>query len=281
MDKENVKVSKEYFELIRLCKTIEFNYEKARNLLKKVDVNAYCGDGYTLLSRACNYDNYEMVKLLVESGADINKPIGHCDEKDETVIWDLQYMADEGDSETDEEAMEKLDEENNPRIKILRYLITHGAKIDIKPYQEYLIPYVDSSIWNDFDQSDQYVHRCCFFKTILALCWDLPEYFTDYKPVDIEKLHLYDVIDTKDKHGNWITVIVDETYATVRVFHFKLYQFRQYKRVVGQVLSAKIEESIAMKLIELYSDEIIKYYDKKLNVYQTADLLLAKFKNRY
>ena len=177
----------------------------------------------------------------------------------------------------DVEGFEKLDEKNNPRIKILRYLITQGAKIDIKSCQEYLIPYVDFSIWNDFDQSDQYVHLCCFFKTILALCWDLPEYFTDYKPVDIEKLHLYDAIDTKDKNGNWVTVIVDETYETVRVFHFKLYEFRQYKRVVGQVLSGKIDESIATKLIELYSDEIMNCYDRNLNVYQAADLLLAKF----
>ena len=135
-DKKNVRVEKEYLELIELCQNPEFDIERAKHLISLVDVNAYCGEyGYTLLSQACDHDNFEMVKLLVEAGADVNQTTCFNDSKYNDynpVIWELKYDnigKANSTCKTDEEALEKLDEDNNPRIKIIRHLLTHGAKV--------------------------------------------------------------------------------------------------------------------------------------------------------
>lgn len=80
MDKSKIKMDKEYLELIKMCDEQEFDIERAKYLLSLVDVNAFCGEyGHILLYYAC--DNFEMVKLLVEAGADVIHTTWYCDEK--------------------------------------------------------------------------------------------------------------------------------------------------------------------------------------------------------
>lgn len=125
--------------------------------------------------------------------------------------------------ETDEEALEKLDEDNNPRIKILRYLLTHGAKVDIQRDYEYLIEYVIFGIFNDWHYPEEWAYVNCFIKTVFALCWDLPEFFEDIKPVEMDKLKYYRDYWGEDKDGNTVVYLVDENEENVRIFHYSKY----------------------------------------------------------
>ena len=124
-------------ELEKLCSLKAFEKEKAVQIMKKIDVNqefVTLNHGYnvTLLDYAATFANYEMVKLLLENGADPNLVY---DNGTENVLWNLQYA-------------ENDPKENEIRLDIVKLLLEHGANPYIKVENEDLYHWA-IACWQD------------------------------------------------------------------------------------------------------------------------------------
>lgn len=100
---------KKYMEdLIIECKNVTFNINKVKILLKLID-NINFGELATPLHIACANNNFEMIKLLVEHGANVNA----VDDKNRTPLYfTLLHQTYD--------------------INIVKYLVENGADVNIQ-----------------------------------------------------------------------------------------------------------------------------------------------------
>jgi len=100
------QLTKKEDKFIALAANGELN--KVRNYLKKgIDINARNKAKWTALAYACKYNHNEVIKLLVDSGANVNQTVN-------VGSTPLQIAL------------------NNDNTEIAEYLISHNADIDIK-----------------------------------------------------------------------------------------------------------------------------------------------------
>ena len=132
-------------ELTKMCLIKDFDKERAKQLMKQIDVNeefldSKYGFKYTLLNHASTYANYEMVKLLLENGADPNLVY---DRGFENVLWNLQYSSDNI-------------EDDKIQLDIVKLLLENGANPHIKVEGEDLYYWAISNWGKDEGLQDKY-----------------------------------------------------------------------------------------------------------------------------
>lgn len=150
--------------LLELCSDLCFDKEEARLLVGKLNLNVelanprYSNSRTTFLMEATRYANMEMVRLLLQNGADPNfilyadKPLWR-----ENPFWDLQYN-DFGETE----------EENEVGLKMAQLMLEYGANPNIALDDEDLFSYVCSAVFNDDDTPELWEYRSRFFILLIA-----------------------------------------------------------------------------------------------------------------
>lgn len=150
-------------ELDAMCWAVRFDQDRAVELLKSIDPNEvydyvlpHCEVPYrtTLLYRAVSNQNIEMMKLLLENGADPN--FVDPEKEANTVMWDLMYP---GLSESESEV----------RLEMAQIMLEYGASpvlVD-DPERNDLLAYVFSQIWAD-RYDDNWDYLCRFFILLVA-----------------------------------------------------------------------------------------------------------------
>lgn len=149
--------------LFRLCSDVNFDKETALSLIKAVDINKelvederYLNIKSTFLSRASAYANIEMVRLLLENGADPNFIL--CADKplyQENPFWDMQYPV------SDDAA------ENETGLQIAQLMLDYGASPAIELEGEDLFSYVVFGVFND-DRDTSWEYLCRFLIMLVA-----------------------------------------------------------------------------------------------------------------
>lgn len=116
-------------KLEKLCLQKQFNRSEAEEIIRTIDVNQVFKSSdfdldTTLLNRAVDGANYEMIELLLHHGANPN--LVH---NGENVLWDLQYSSDDVEEDKIRLSIVKLFLENgaNPRLKIDGYELIEWA----------------------------------------------------------------------------------------------------------------------------------------------------------
>ena len=124
--------------LLELCSDLCFDKEEAKLLVGKLNLNAELAEPThpnsrtTFLMEATRHANIEMVRLLLQNGADPNfilyadKPLWR-----ENPFWDLQYN-DFGETE----------EENDVGLEMAQLMLEYGANPNITLDDEDLFSYV-------------------------------------------------------------------------------------------------------------------------------------------
>lgn len=151
-------------ELFKMCKDANFDKDSAIEIIRKVDLNKdydYSKSSNlteTFLTEACTYANIEMVKLLLENGADPNYII--CEDRylyQDNAFWDMQYYI------SDEP------EEYEMGLEIAQLMLEYGASPSVTVSGEDLFSYVCDMVFND-DHSDdlQLEYRQRFFILLIA-----------------------------------------------------------------------------------------------------------------
>ena len=151
--------------LLRLCSDISFYKENAISLIKSVDINKeliederHPNSKSTFLSKAYSYANIEMVRLLLENGANPN--LIHFEGTpalQENVFWDMQYnLCDDN------------DEENEIGLQIAQLMLEYGADPSITIDKEDLFSYVLSAVFNDDDPKVLWNYRSRFLILLIA-----------------------------------------------------------------------------------------------------------------
>lgn len=150
--------------LFRLCSDVNFDKETALSLIKAVDINKelvederYLNIKSTFLSRASAYANIEMVRLLLENGADPNFIL--CADKplyQENPFWDMQYPV------SDDAA------ENETGLQIAQLMLEYWADPGIIIDEEDLFSYVLSAVFNDDDHKVLCEYRSRFLILLIA-----------------------------------------------------------------------------------------------------------------
>lgn len=150
--------------LLKLCSDLYFDVEEARLLIDKLNLNIELVDTIhpnsrtTFLMEATRHANIEMVRLLLQNGADPNfilyadKPLWR-----ENPFWDLQYN-DFGETE----------EENEVGLKMAQLMLEHGANPNITLDDEDLFSYVCFAVFNDDDTPELWEYRSRFFILLIA-----------------------------------------------------------------------------------------------------------------
>lgn len=145
------------YELETMCADYNFDKCKALELISNIDVNQEfvpneCWFKSNLLTRASEYANIDMVRLLLENGACPNQI---CD--DDTPLWDLQYPDPE------------IEGSSERRLKITQLLLEYGANPNIQTecHSEELFPYVLFTVLND-DFDELWKYRSKFLILLLA-----------------------------------------------------------------------------------------------------------------
>ena len=188
-------------ELVNMCKDLDFDREKALNIIKSIDVNEeFIADKYNnktiLLEKAAESANVSMVELLLENGADPDKIFNYC----ESVLWKLQY----NDGETDEE--------NERRLIIAQRLLEYGANPLIIPENggEDLFEFVRFTVFND-SHNELWKYRSRFFILLVAFggkkYYCEPEIFEDFDKSNMKQYSFY-MVPTDS--GRYFGVICDE-----------------------------------------------------------------------
>ena len=150
--------------LFRLCSDVNFDKETALSLIKAVDINKelvederYLNIKSTFLSRASAYANIEMVRLLLENGADPNFIL--CADKplyQENPFWDMQYPV------SDDAA------ENETGLQIAQLMLEYWADPGIIIDEEDLFSYVLFAVFDDDDHEVLREYRRRFLILLIA-----------------------------------------------------------------------------------------------------------------
>ena len=142
-------------KLEKMCLQQDFDRSNAEDIIRKIDVNQVFGSSdfgldTTLLQRAVDGVNYEMVELLLKHGANPNLVHGKkCHE--ENVLWDLQYSSDDV-------------EEDKIRLSIVKLLLENGANPHLTVEGDDLLQWVLSN-WGK-DEGLQSDYRFEFIKLL-------------------------------------------------------------------------------------------------------------------
>ena len=150
--------------LFSLCADENFDKETALSLIKAVDINKelvederYPGITTTFLSQAAMHINIEMVRLLLENGADPNfilcagKPLHQGN-----PFWDMQYPVSYNASE------------NETGLQIAQLMLDYGASPAIELEGEDLFSYVLYAVFNDDDYETLREYRSRFRILLVA-----------------------------------------------------------------------------------------------------------------
>lgn len=142
------------YELEKMCCDINFDEERASKLMKMMDVNTVFVDSRfklksTFLELAATWANIEMVKLLLENGADPNLVY---DNGTENVLWNLQY------SDRDIE-VDKI------RLQIVELLLQYGADPHLKVEGDDLMNWA-ISCYGELDEGIQADYRFQFIRLL-------------------------------------------------------------------------------------------------------------------
>ena len=149
-------------ELLILCTDTHFNINRAEEIARKVNLNQDISDleyptlRTSFLTTAIQNDNVEMVRILLQSGADPNY-ILYEDRPGfrENPFWDLQYS--------------NVKETEEARFQIAQLMLEYGADSSMVLDDEDLFSYICFSVFNDFDDPfglDDYRRR--FFTLLVA-----------------------------------------------------------------------------------------------------------------
>lgn len=182
----------------------EFNKESPDiRLLSKmldesgIDVNGYRNEhGETLLNVAADDKrNYELVKLLLEHGADPEIPL---DEENCTVLWNMQYANLNNEDNIDTHTYEES-------VRITELLLQFGANPASVCDNESLYYYIRYKVFNEPEFEHDYI---IIFMTLMIVYGEekLKEYVNYKKPFNKDialayRLYFKDVGDGYHKTG--------------------------------------------------------------------------------
>ena len=148
--------------LFRLCADENFDKPTAQKLIAETDINKehikderYTGITTTFLPQAAMHINIEMVRLLLENGADPNFIL--CSDKplyQENPFWDMQYPVSDNAAE------------NETGLQIAQLMLDYGASPAIE-LEEDLFSYVVSGVFND-DRDTSWEYLCRFLIMLVA-----------------------------------------------------------------------------------------------------------------
>ena len=151
-------------KLLKLCSDPLFEKGEAVALIRNLNLNEEIVDMQhpnsrtTFLMEATRNANLEMVRLLLENGADPNfilyedKPLWR-----ENPFWDLQYN-DFGETE----------EENEIGLQMAQLMLEYGADPNITLDDGDLFSYVCFAVFNDDDTPELCEYRSRFFILLIA-----------------------------------------------------------------------------------------------------------------
>ncbi len=180
-----VNYSKRLFEL---CKEKEFNTEIAKELIKNVDLNSIILDEHTtFLITAVEYENTDMIKLLLKNGADPN----FFPEDDLPALWNLQYY-------------NFFETNQSELLYITQMLLESGANPNIVGDDESLFDYVAFSVFNEVED-DNWSYILNFFLYLIAYGGS-SKYCTPviYEEIDKRRLSEYDFIVEPTEDGKYL-----------------------------------------------------------------------------
>jgi len=201
-DLDNILIAnnKDLNDILDFDKSVDLEYKRSRSLYKTNDM--YVRD--TPLNVACLYDCINVVKFLIEHGADINKG--------EYKRYYIQPL-----SLYEEEKIPLITAIKTINISIIKYLIKHGADVNINCYVSECIEYcchsyktplifaienIDNGIYcESFDLVEYLIEQGAdvnYFNTSISCNME----DEDYSPLTIAKVIGYTpTIECLIKHG--------------------------------------------------------------------------------
>lgn len=193
-------------ELELMCRDNNFDKNQALAVILQTDVNqkfvpSGCCFESMLLDLAVESVNADMVKMLLENGADPNQIFG----TDEAILWNIQYSFNES------------FELNERRLKIAQMLLEYGANPHINPGNEPedLFEWVWCEL-RDQPYDSVWVYQSRFFILLVAYGGAfrnrLPKTVRPFDKADMSK---YSLRLLKENAEGYDAVILDENYSAV------------------------------------------------------------------
>lgn len=191
---------------------------------------SYCINTYKPLCAAVLTENLEIVKLLVENGADVNE------------IWD-------NDNYPDIYAIDFAVGSNN--LDIVKYLIEKGAKLDTASRGPAGIPVVTNALLCDNDVSKYFVANMDEIELTKHFCWALARMWNDDDCISI--------IKTFVKLGAKINAYV---LAKIDKFCHKSAKFPALVNCIQKNLGKDVDiEDLVIQAKNIKPNEIFDMYD--------------------
>jgi len=213
-------------ELFQMCRLADFSIERAKEIIGKIDINEpfsqpeWRNDLTTFLYEACLYNNLNMVRLLLENGANPNFIINEDKQyHQENAFWELQYnVYSESFYEENEKNKKIAEVADEDRLEIARLCLEYGANPNMKLEGEDLMTYVISSIVEDDMDFRMLEYQSRFLILLIAYGGKTETYQPIIlKPFDKNNMKQYEFIRFgRDKYSCIsIEEIVDGNYETV------------------------------------------------------------------